>query len=231
MTDRSQSTPGAGREATRSAGPGATGSASAVSPARRGSWTRGRWMLLLLAAICAAPVIASYLVYYVFRPAGGTTSYGTLIQPQRPIPADLVVRDETGHPQRLDALKGKWLMISVDPSACGDACAKKLYFMRQVRATQGAERERVLTVWLRTDDGAMPDAVTRAYPDTLKLIAPPAALAAWLPLDAKDPNDSQRDHIYLVDPNGHLMMRFPRDPNPSKIKNDLTKLLKWSGIG
>jgi hypothetical protein len=188
-------------------------------------------MLLLLAAVCAAPVIASYLVYYVFKPAGGTTSYGALIEPQRPIPADLVVRDESGHPMRLDALKGKWLMVSVDTSACGEACVKKLYFMRQVRATQGAERDRVINVWLRTDDGAMPDAVMQAYPDTRKLIAPPAVLSAWLPLDAKVPGDSRADHIYLVDPNGNLMMSFPRDPDPSRIKKDLTKLLKWSGIG
>ena len=38
-------------------------------------------------------------------------------------------------------------------------------------------------------------------------------------------------HIYMVDPNGNLMMRFPKDPNPSKIKGDVTKLLKWSSIG
>jgi cytochrome oxidase Cu insertion factor (SCO1/SenC/PrrC family) len=229
LTERPHPTPASAGQPAQSAGPRATGAAAA--PARRGNWTRGRWMLLLLAAVCAAPVIASYLVYYVFKPAGGTTSYGTLIRPQRSIPPDMVVRDETGHPMRLDALKGKWLMVSIDTSACGDACVKKLYFMRQLRATQGAERDRVMTVWLRTDDGAMPDAVTIAYPETRKLIAPPAVVAAWLPVDANDPGDSQVQHIYLVDPNGNLMMRFPRDPNPSKIKNDLTKLLKWSGIG
>ena len=25
------------------------------------------------------------------------------------------------------------------------------------------------------------------------------------------------DHIYLVDPQGNLMMRFPRDPTPQKV--------------
>ena len=29
-------------------------------------------MLLLLALVCAAPVIASYFMYYVFKPTGGT---------------------------------------------------------------------------------------------------------------------------------------------------------------
>ncbi|WP_323073440.1 SCO family protein [Mycetohabitans endofungorum] len=201
-----------------------------VPASHRGTW-RARWMLLLLAAVCAAPVIASYLIYYVFKPGDGSTSYGQLIQPQRPIPGHLVVRDETGHPMRLDSLKGKWLMLSVAPSACDDACAKKLYFMRQVRATQGAERERVLTVWLRTDDGAIPTRVADAYPDTRKLIVSPVQVAAWLPPDPDVAGDSIASHIYLVDPNGNLMMRFPRDPDPSRIKQDLTKLLKWSRIG
>ena len=39
------------------------------------------------------------------------------------------------------------------------------------------------------------------------------------------------DHIYLVDPLGNLMMAFPKHADPSKIKRDLSRLLKWSGTG
>ena len=42
---------------------------------------------------------------------------------------------------------------------------------------------------------------------------------------------SVTDHIYLVDPLGNLMMRFPRDPDPSKMLNDLKRLLRLSQIG
>ena len=47
------------------------------------------------------------------------------------------------------------------------------------------------------------------------------------------PADGQAlsDHIYLVDPLGNLMMRFPADPNPSRMKKDLIRLLKASRIG
>ncbi len=47
---------------------------------------RGRVKLWLVLAICAAPVIASYVVYYFVRP-DARSNYGTLIQPQRPTPA------------------------------------------------------------------------------------------------------------------------------------------------
>ncbi len=185
-------------------------------------------MLLLLVLVCAVPIVVSYLAYYVIKPAGGKTNYGALIEPQRPIPESLTVTGETGKPMKFDSLRGRWLMIAVDRSACDEACATKLYFMRQVRATQGAERERVVMVWLRTDSGAVPDVIAHAYPETKKLIADPAAVAAWLPADT---GTQDTDHLYLVDPNGNLMMRFPKNPDPSKIKGDLTKLLKWSSIG
>jgi cytochrome oxidase Cu insertion factor (SCO1/SenC/PrrC family) len=203
-------------------------SSQAVQPAKKGSWNSGRWTLLLIALVCAAPIVGSYFTYYVIKPKGGTTSYGTLIEPQRPIPDSLVVTGEDGKPVKFDSLRGRWLMISVDSSACDKACATKLYFMRQVRATQGGERERIVNVYLRTDAGKVPDVIDSAYKDTEMLVADPKEVAAWLPVD----NGTQlSDHIYMVDPNGNLMMRFPKDPNPSKIKGDVTKLLKNSRIG
>jgi hypothetical protein len=74
----------------------------------------------------------------------------------------------------------------------------------------------------------VPEVVRQAYGDTRVLVADPAALGAWLP---PGPGTSLNQHIFLIDPNGNLMMRFPNNPDPGKIKNDLTKLLKWSGIG
>jgi cytochrome oxidase Cu insertion factor (SCO1/SenC/PrrC family) len=199
-------------------------------PTKKGSWTNGRWMLLLLALVCAAPVIASYLMYYVFKPAGGTSSYGTLIEPQRPIPAQLAVTDENGQRVPLKSLEGKWLMLTVNGSDCDEQCVTRLFFMRQVRVLQSGERERVVDIWLRTDDKPVAERIKAAYPqpDTRMLVADEKALAAWLP--AGD-NTKLSDHIFLVDPNGNLMMRFPKNPDPKKINADLAKLLKWSRIG
>ena len=39
------------------------------------------------------------------------------------------------------------------------------------------------------------------------------------------------DHIYLVDPLGNLMLRFPKDADPNRMKKDIERLLKTSRIG
>jgi hypothetical protein len=39
------------------------------------------------------------------------------------------------------------------------------------------------------------------------------------------------DHIYLIDPLGNLMMRFPRDPDTRRLIKDLSRLLKASRVG
>lgn len=80
--------------------------------ARQARRTRaGRWQMLLLALVCAAPVIASYYSYYVARPEA-RRSFGELIEPQRPLPAASAT-DLSGRPVELTSLKGQWLLLSV----------------------------------------------------------------------------------------------------------------------
>ena len=35
----------------------------------------------------------------------------------------------------------------------------------------------------------------------------------------------------MIDPLGHLMMRFPQNPEPRKVYKDIYKLLKASSVG
>lgn len=188
---------------------------------------KGRWKLFAVIAVCAAPMIASYLTYYVIKPQG-RTNYGTLIDPRAfPIPP-LSATLLGGTPIALNAYHGKWIMLQVNGADCEDACKKKLYEMRQLRLTQGKEMDRIERVWLITDDKPLDTMVMREYDGTHMLRVKPEAVKAWLPVES---GTTASDHLYMIDPLGNLMMRFPKDADPNKIKKDLAKLLKASGIG
>jgi hypothetical protein len=189
--------------------------------------SKGRWKLFAVMAICAAPVIGSYFTYYVIKPQG-RTNYGTLLDPRvYPMPA-LGSTLLDGQPTTLDAYKGKWIMLQVDSADCTDACKTKLYDMRQLRLTQGKDMDRIERVWLVTDKAPLETLVLREYDGTHVLRADPAALKSWLPADE---GTTPADHLYMIDPLGNLMMRFPKDADANKIKKDISKLLKASRIG
>ncbi|ELA00472.1 MULTISPECIES: SCO family protein [Cupriavidus] len=192
---------------------------------------RGRLQMLMLLLVCASPVLFSYFTYYVIKPTGGSTNYGVLIDPQRPMPP-VQVTNERNESVPLASMRGKWLMVMTDPSACDETCAKKLFTVRQIRVGQGEDRERIVPVWLIQDRGDVDDRLAAAYNEPYAgvrfLRMDRATIAQWLP--AEDGARAE-DAIYLVDPLGNLMMRWPKDPDPKKISSDLKKLLKYSRIG
>lgn len=196
-------------------------------PAPLSHWRRYRTLYLLL-AVCVAPVLASYTAYYILPPSG-RTNYGALVEPQRPLPPlDLLRLD--GSAVAAGSLRGSWLMVQVDSGACDPACERKLWQMRQVRLTTGKDADRVQRVWLIVDDAALTTMVIREYDGTLFLRARADEVAAYLPLP-DEPAAKLVDHIWLIDPLGNLMMRWPKDGDPNRMKKDLIRLLKASGIG
>ncbi|MES2128608.1 MAG: cytochrome C oxidase subunit I [Pseudomonadota bacterium] len=189
--------------------------------------SKGRWKLLAVLLVCAAPLMLSYLTYYVIKPSG-RTNYGTILDPrQHPMPA-LGSTSLDGKPVGLDAYKGKWIMLVSGPGACPDACRKELFAMRQLRLMQGKEMERIERVWLVTDATPLDTMLMREYDGMRMLRVDAALLNKWLPVEA---GDTAAGHMYLIDPLGNLMMRFPKEADPNKVKKDIAKLLKASAIG
>ena len=186
----------------------------------------GRWKMLLVFLICAAPVAASYLAYYVIRPDTRSV-FGTLIDPQRPLP-DLQGIAPDGAQQNLRALKGQWLLVTVSGGACDANCQGYLYMQRQLRESLGREKDRLDRVWLINDDVAIAPELMPALKDAVVLRVPNAELVAWL---APDKAHGLAEHLYLVDPLGNWMMRFPAMldlEGAAKAKRDIGRVLRAS---
>jgi hypothetical protein len=198
-----------------------------VEPNQVSKQGSGRWKLLAVLAVCAAPLIASYFTYFVIKPSG-RTNYGDILDPRLyPIPA-LASTSLDGKALGLDAYKGKWIMLQTGSGDCQEVCKKQLFAMRQLRLMQGKAMDRVERVWLITDSKPLDTVVMREFDGTRMLRAPLDGVAKWLPVEQGNKVD---DHMYLIDPLGNLMMRFPKDADPNKVKKDIAKVLKASAIG
>lgn len=171
-------------------------------------------------ALCAAPVIAAYVAYYWWHPAGHV-NYGELLQP-RTLP-DSPLPQLDGTPFKLSALHGKWIYLVADSGSCDAYCFEKLVDIRQLRLGQGKDSVRIERVWLLTDATTPDPALLAQFKGTYVVRAAGSALLAALPAPS-----SVSDHIYVIDPLGNLMMRYPRSPNPRLMIKDITRLLRLS---
>ncbi|OGU19561.1 MAG: hypothetical protein A2580_14700 [Hydrogenophilales bacterium RIFOXYD1_FULL_62_11] len=182
-----------------------------------------RSKFLVLIGFFMVPVLAAYLAYFGWRPAGHT-NYGELLKvsPLQHTAGKLL----DGQPLNLDTLQGKWLMVHVGTARCDEACAQQLYLMRQVRITQGKEQSRIERLWVVADKGLPEASLLQAHPGLLVWRPEDPAFLSQFPA-----MQSPGQHIYLVDPLGNLMLRFPAQPDAKRMMKDIKLLLKASQIG
>ena len=176
--------------------------------------------LWLLIALTIAPVAASYIAYYFWQPSR-QINYGELLQP-RPLPdSKLTLVD--GTPFRWRQLKGKWVLAIADSGGCDAYCRRKLVYLRQVRLAQGKEMERIERAWLIIDAADPEAALLAQHPGIWLIRAADSDIVKLFPVAG-----SLADHIYVVDPLGNLMMRYPRDADPRTMLKDIARLLRHS---
>src|SRR5690625_3941374 len=172
-----------------------------ASPPQR----RSMMPLILIVLICLAPVVLALLAYYVpalgLRPAG-TDNYGTLIDPQRPMPdsSALSLTDLDGKPVELTDLRGQWLLITADDAVCPESCVRKLFILRNSHASQGKEVERLARIWFVLDDGSVDAQILEAYRGTHMLRADPSELADFLAPGATNIDLALKAPMWIIDP-------------------------------
>jgi hypothetical protein len=130
----------------------------------------------------------------------------------------------------LGALRGKWLMLQRAGGACADLCGENLWKLRQVRLTQGDNQERIQRVWLIEDDALPPDALLREHEGLLVVMASRSEAGRRLLRQMSGAGDDPAS-LWLADPLGNLMLRWPPLADPSAMKKDLSRLLRTSRIG
>ena len=185
------------------------------------------WPLFAILLIGIITPLAATALFYLVPPQESVEN-GELLPP-------LAV------PWRDDIKKGKWTLLHLADSSCDDRCRRRLCRMRQVRLMLPGNYLRVQREWLLADGGI--PAAQRVANDCGEPRAAAYAAGArqvdvldgvmlrrqswdWLPTPAA--GLSRQNYLYLIDPDGFLVMRFAPELDLYAIKKDLYKLLKLS---
>ena len=194
-----------------------------MGPDRR----RARILLVATFLIFFLPVVAAWLLN-VYAPGWrpfGTVNHGTLVQPARPVSAEHL-RHFDGTAMDPDSLSERWTLVHLLDGDCGRSCIDALARSRQIRRALGDDMHRVQILLVRatpadTRPAELPSGVAFAVADG-------DWLASFTDTDAVTGRDAG---IYLVDPQGYLMMGYPQDVDRRALLADLERLLKISKIG
>lgn len=184
--------------------------------------SKGRLQLIGIAMLFLGPVALAFWLYYGsdWRPAEQVV-HGELISPPLELPDNPLRSDGEAR------LRDVWSLIVVAPGDCGDACQKALYETRQLRRALGRDSDRVQRVWIVEDGEPDLDFVMVEHPNLL-IVERNSSVGA----DILSRFDARSQvSIFVVDPLGNLMMRFPADLGMRDMHTDMKKLLRVSQIG
>lgn len=188
----------------------------------------GRGKLFAMFLTCSLPVLLAIFVFFVIQPTG-EASFGQLIHPARPMP-EVSLTNDKGQSIELTQLKGQWLLVTVAGGACDADCVQHLFIQRQLREMLNKDKDRVDRVWLITDSSPINPDVQALLSDTTVLRVSEQVLQSWL---GDMPLRDTAQQLFVIDPQGHAMLRMPADmkgKQASAAKNLLQKLLMASVV-
>jgi hypothetical protein len=177
-----------------------------------------RRTLLILTALFFVPLAAAFILYYAvgWRPAGGS-NHGELLLPARQMP-------EGAAP-----LLEKWALVYVGDGQCDEACRQALVFARQTRLSLNKEMTRVNRALLATANCCDLAYLDKEH-DGIKVFDV-SEMAVKDQLLGVLPKGDLRHSLFVVDPNGNIVMRYDVRESPRGLLEDMKKLLKLSHIG
>ncbi|MCP5195860.1 MAG: hypothetical protein H6974_03560 [Gammaproteobacteria bacterium] len=191
---------------------------------------RQRFILLFLIACFVLPLTMAWLLLVDDWRPNGSTQHGELLNPALPLP-NLHFVPINEH-SRQAMLRGYWLMVYVGTAVeCDAHCRTSLYDMRQVRLALGKELVRVKNVLLldETPKTDFREWLATEHADMLAGVADTETRNALL--QAFNQSGQIGEWIYLIDPLGNLLMRYPTMVEPGGMLKDLKRLLRLSKIG
>ena len=185
------------------------------APSAPPSQLRSRLTLVLIAVM----FLGSFFIAAALRFAGwqpsGHRNYGELLQPPVNLATHALLRAD-GKAYAWQPELNRWRFLVAAPADCApQACARTLDTLRRLWVGQGRKADRIEVLWF----GALPEG------QRFRMLVPmqaDAKLAAQLPEAAR----ADAVPVYLVDPDGYLVLHYRPGFDPAGVRKDLGKLVK-----
>jgi hypothetical protein len=178
------------------------------------SKTRSRLVLLLLAALFAAPVLLASLLHFSGWEPTRTKNHGELLRPALDL-RDSALRRADGAPYAWEPEARRWRVVVIPTADC-PRCAELVAGLDKVWQLQGRRADRLDVLWF----GPLPEGAAPFR--RLVLMQPDPAFAARLPRLAAQGAPG----AYLLDPQGFLALRYDPGFDLAHLREDVAQLLK-----
>ena len=211
-----------------------------------------RKRFLLIVACFGIPLLLAMIWLQIVRTQGGTfgtTTRGELVHPALPLESfsltQFIMKNdgqtaaeayrEPAEVFTEEGFRKIWSVVYLPEGECLETCEKNLYHTRQVRLLLNSRMNRLQRVAVMDAPDQISDAVLAQHLGLHVLTGKADELAKLREqikqAEASRGMEAMPDAIYVVDPFGNLMMRFPPDLDPGKMLKDIKHLLKVSRIG
>lgn len=197
---------------------------------------KNRRNFVLLVFVFLLPMIVAWLVLKnidTLKPSG-SRNFGELVQPAMPL-QEFTLQMREGAKFGLDETRGKWNIFYFNKSECAQLCQETFTKLHQSRLGQGREMHRLRFLYVNTDTAPVTEQTLqfiKTLPETKIIIGNAEELSklkSQFEATGKSPDEEGR--IFLIDPNGNIMMTYSKEFFVRDLLKDLEHLLKVSQIG
>ena len=175
--------------------------------------------MIILSCLILTFLIPIVLAQYLFKHASAlhlkTSNHGILITPA--IPANQLP---------FKPLINKWSLLYNSTSCCDKNCLMNVWVTHQMIKSFGADSARLHSVILLPATCSVYPITQTFSKDTVK-----TEIIQVTSNQMKNNLHLAGDQLYIIDPNGNLMMFYKKNYNPLDLHSDLSQLLRVSSIG
>ena len=173
-------------------------------------------LVLILVVFFGSAMVAGILRFSGWRPEG-LKNHGELLQPPTDL-RDARLRLADGGQYEWKPAERTWRILVAPPADCTDACVALSHDLDKVWRLFGHNADHVHILWV----GEPPEGALRNR--VWNVLEPMPGVTSQLPgLDAGGPGGAP---VYVVDPNGFVILRYAPGFDPGHLRTDMARLLK-----